>query len=58
MNGFVNDGRNVEYEEHVFLICIKYIEIRMSHIIVVENLYSLLNLEPYDLGCYIMYVIG
>lgn len=51
------DGRKVQDEEHVFLTCTRYVEIRVAHKVVVENFYSLLQLEPYDLGCYIRDVI-
>lgn len=52
------DGRKAEDEEHVFLTCTRYVEIRVAHKVVVENFYSLLQFEPYDLGCYIRDVIS
>lgn len=48
----VCESRDIEDEEHVFIICSRYSEIRTAHKIVVTSFYSLLQLEPYALGCY------
>lgn len=46
------DGRKVENEEYVFVTCTRYIVSSVTYKVVVDNFYSLLELETYDLGCF------
>lgn len=48
----------IEYEEHVFVTCSRYEDIRLVHNIYVENFYSLLHLVTFDLNCYIRDIIS